>query len=59
MVEQTGLPTDRTRRPLDPAMPADTVATQNAITQLIAASALVTAHCHAHNYAAPGKPKIA
>lgn len=48
----------------------DAVATQDTITQLIAAirrvarqvpgaSALVAAHCHAHDYTDPGKPKIA
>ncbi|MFI0421740.1 transposase [Spongiactinospora sp. 9N601] len=70
VVEQTGVLTGRTRRALDSAVLADAVATQDTITQLIAAirrvarqvpgaSAIVAAHCHAHDYTAPGKPKIA
>ncbi|RSM97129.1 hypothetical protein DMB42_47065 [Nonomuraea sp. WAC 01424] len=70
VVEQTGVLAVRTRRALDSAVLLDAVATQDTITQLIAAirrvarqapgaSALVMAHCHAHDYADPGKPKIA
>ncbi|RBQ14490.1 IS1182 family transposase [Spongiactinospora rosea] len=70
VVKQTGVLTGRTRRALDSAVLLDAVATQDTITQLIAAirrvacqvpgaSALVAAHCHAHDYAEPGKPKIA
>ncbi|MEU1728481.1 transposase [Nonomuraea sp. NPDC005692] len=70
VVEQTGVLTGRARRALDSAVLLDAVATQDTITQLIAAicrvarqmpgaSALVAAHCHAHDYTAPGKPKIA
>ncbi|MEU8363881.1 IS1182 family transposase [Nonomuraea sp. NPDC048882] len=70
VVEQTGVLAGRTRRALDSAVLLDAVATQDAITQLIAAirrvarqvpgaSALVAAHCHAHDYTDPGKPKIA
>lgn len=70
VVEQTGVLAGRTRRALDSAVLLDAVATQDTITQLIAAirrvarqvpgaSALVAAHCHAHDYADPGKPKIA
>ncbi|MFG1706510.1 IS1182 family transposase [Nonomuraea sp. M3C6] len=70
VVEQTGVLAGRTRRALDSAVLLDAVATQDTITQLIAAirrvarqvpgaSALVAAHCHAHDYTDPGKPKIA
>ncbi|MEU6799025.1 IS1182 family transposase [Nonomuraea wenchangensis] len=70
VVEQTGVLAGRARRALDSAVLLDAVATQDTITQLIAAirrvarqvpgaSALVTAHCHAHDYTDPGKPKIA
>ncbi|TDD34619.1 IS1182 family transposase [Nonomuraea terrae] len=70
VVEQTGVLAGRTRRALDSAVLLDAVATQDTITQLIAAirrvarqvpgaAALVAAHCHAHDYADPGKPKIA
>jgi hypothetical protein len=70
VVEQTGVLTGRTRRALDSAALLDAVATQDTITQLIAAirrvarqvpgvSAIVTAHCHAHDYTDPGKPRIA
>ncbi|MEU1390027.1 MULTISPECIES: transposase [unclassified Nonomuraea] len=70
VVEQTGVLTGRARRALDSAVLLDAVATQDTITQLIAAirraarqvpgaSALVAAHCHAHDHTAPGKPKIA
>jgi len=70
VVAQTGVLTDRTRRALDSTVLLDAVATQNTITQLIAAirrvarqvpgaAALVTAHCRAHDYTDPGKPKIA
>ncbi|GAA4958660.1 hypothetical protein HD597_000787 [Nonomuraea thailandensis] len=70
MAEQSGVLAGRTRRALDSAVLLDAVATQDTITQLIAAirrvarlvpgaSALVAAHCHAHDYTDPGKPKIA
>ncbi|MEW1839556.1 IS1182 family transposase [Nonomuraea angiospora] len=70
VVEQTGVLAGRTRRALDSAVLLDAVATQDTITQLIAAirrvarqvpgaSVLVAAHCHAHDYTDPGKPKIA
>ncbi|MGP4102439.1 hypothetical protein [Nonomuraea sp. KM90] len=70
VVEQTGVLVGRTRRALDSAVLLDAVATQDTITQLIAAirrvarqvpgaSAPVAAHCHAHDYTDPGKPKIA
>jgi hypothetical protein len=70
VVEQTGVLTGRARRALDSAVLLDAVATQDTITQLIAAirrvarqvpgaSALVAAHCHAHDYTDPGKPRIA
>lgn len=70
VVEQTGVLAGRTRRALDSAVLLDAVATQDTITQLIAAirrvarqvpggNALVAAHCHAHDYTDPGKPKIA
>ncbi|SPL87412.1 transposase, IS4 family protein [[Actinomadura] parvosata subsp. kistnae] len=70
VVEQTGVLAGRTRRALDSAVLLDAVATQDTITQLIAAirrvarqvpgaSALVAAHCHACDYTDPGKPRIA
>ena len=70
VVEQTGVLAGRARRALDSTVLLDAVATQDTITQLIAAirrvarqvpgaSALVAAHCHAHDYTDPGKPKIA
>lgn len=70
VVEQTGVLAGRTRRALDSAVLLDAVATQDTITQLVAAirrvayqvpgaTALLAAHCHAHDYADPGKPKIA
>ncbi|WP_240197378.1 IS1182 family transposase [Nonomuraea lactucae] len=70
VVEQTGVLTGRTRRALDSAVLTDAVATQDTITQLIAAirrvarqvpgaAAIIAAHCNAHDYTDPGKPKIA
>nr|SBP00064.1 transposase, IS4 family protein [Nonomuraea gerenzanensis] len=70
VVEQTSVLTGRIRRALDSAVLLDAVATQDTITQLIAAirrvarrvpgaSALVAAHCHACDYTDPGKPRIA
>ncbi|GAA1018677.1 hypothetical protein GCM10009556_075110 [Acrocarpospora pleiomorpha] len=56
----------RTRRALDSAVLLDAVATQDTITQLVAAirlvpgvAAIVAERCHAHDYTDPGKPKIA
>lgn len=70
VVEQTGVLAGRMRRALDSTVLLDAVATQDTITQLIAAirrvarqvpgaAALVAQHCHAHDYANPGKPRIA
>ncbi|GAA3442390.1 hypothetical protein GCM10018955_62960 [Planomonospora venezuelensis] len=70
VIAQTGVLTGRTRRALDSAVLTDAVATQDTITQLIAAirrvarqvpgaAAIVAAHCCAHDYTDPGKPKIA
>src|SRR3954452_2859849 len=72
VVAATGALTGKTRRALDSTSPEDAVATQDTITQLIAAigrvartlpggSELVTAHAPAagHDYTQPGKPRIA
>ncbi|GAA1773110.1 hypothetical protein GCM10009734_97620 [Nonomuraea bangladeshensis] len=70
VVEQTGVLAGRARRALDSAVLLDAVATQDTITQLIAAirrvarqvpgaSTLIAAHCHACDYTDPGKPAIA
>ncbi|MEQ4726295.1 IS1182 family transposase [Nonomuraea sp. B19D2] len=70
VVEQTGVLTGRNRRALDSAVLLDAVATQDTITQLIAAirrvarlvpgaAAIVATHCRAHDYTDPSKPKIA
>ena len=70
VIEKTGVLAGRNRRALDSAVLLDAVATQDTITQLIAAirrvarqvpgaAALVAAHCHACDYTDPGKPRIA
>ncbi|WP_203880396.1 transposase, partial [Planobispora takensis] len=70
VVAQSGVLSGRNRRALDSAVLMDAVATQDTITQLIAAirrvarqvpgaAALVAAHCHACDYADAGKPHIA
>jgi hypothetical protein len=70
VVTGTGVLTGKTRRALDSVVLDDAVATQDTITQLIAAirrvvrevpgaAGIVAAECHAHDYTDPGKPTIA
>jgi hypothetical protein len=70
VVAQTGALAGRTRRALDSTILDDAVATQDTVTQLIAAirrvrrevpgaAAVVAEHCCAHDYDDAGKPAIA
>jgi IS5 family transposase len=70
VVAQTGVLTGRTRRALDSTVLDDAVATQDTVTQLIAAirrvrrevpaaGAVIAEHCHTHDYGSVGKPAIA
>jgi transposase len=70
VVAATGVLTGKTRRALDSTILDDAVATQDTVTQLIGAirrvrrevpgaAETVAAHCTAHDYDDPGKPKIA
>jgi Transposase DDE domain/Transposase domain (DUF772) len=70
VVAQTGVLTGKTRRALDSTVLDDAVATQDTVTQLIAAirrvrrdvpgaREVVAAQCTAHDYDDPGKPAIA
>jgi IS5 family transposase len=70
IVAQTGVLAGRTRRALDSTVLDDAVATQDTVTQLIAAirrvrreipasAAVIESHCTAHDYDDPGKPAIA
>src|SRR4029077_21078154 len=70
VVEATGVLAGRSRRGLDSTVLGDAVATQETVTQLVAAIRRVirevpgaaeqaAARCTAHDYASPGKPKIA
>jgi hypothetical protein len=70
VVAATGALTGKTRRALDSTVLDDAVATQDTVTQLIAAirrvrrevpgaAEVVAAHCTAHDYDDPGKPSIA
>ena len=70
VVAETGVLTGKTRRALDSTVLDDAVATQDTVTQLIAAvrrvrrevpgaAAVVAEHCHGHDYDDPGKPTIA
>ena len=70
VVAATGALTGKTRRVLDATVLEDAVATQDTVTQLIAAirrvrrevpgaAAVVAAQCTAHDYDDPGKPAIA
>ena len=70
VVAATGALTGKTRRALDSTVLEDAVATQDTVTQLIAAirrvrrevpgaAAVVAAQCTAHDYDDPGKPAIA
>jgi Transposase domain (DUF772)/Transposase DDE domain len=69
VVEGTGVLTGRRRRAVDSTVLADAVATQDTITQLIAAirragrvvagaGELIAELCTGHDYSSPGKPKI-
>ncbi|HEY6749211.1 MAG TPA: IS1182 family transposase [Mycobacteriales bacterium] len=70
VIAQTGALTGRTRRALDSTVLDDAVATQDTVTQVIAAirrvrrdvpgaAAVVSERCTAHDYDQPGKPAIA
>jgi DDE family transposase/transposase-like protein DUF772 len=70
VVAATGALTGKTRRALDATVLEDAVATQDTVTQLIAAirrvrrevpgaAEVVAARCSAHDYDDPGKPAIA
>jgi hypothetical protein len=70
VVAATGVLGGKTMRALDSVVLDDAVATQDTVTQLIAAirrvsrevpgaAAVVAARCHAHDYGDPGKPAIA
>jgi hypothetical protein len=70
VVAATGVLSGKTRRVLDSTVLTDAVATQDTVTQLIAAirrarrevpgaAEVIAAHCRAHNYDDPGKPAIA
>src|SRR6266542_2268006 len=69
VVEETGILAGRRRRAVDSTILADAVATQDTITQLIAAirrvarqvpgaAAQLQAVCTGHDYTQPGKPRI-
>jgi hypothetical protein len=70
VVRATGVLTGKTRRVLDSTILTDAVATQDTVTQLVAAirrvrrevpgaAEVVAAQCSAHDYDDPGKPAIA
>ena len=70
VVAETGVLTGKTRRALDSTVLDDAVATQDTVTQLIAAirrvgrevpgaAAVIAEHCSGHDYGDPGKPVIA
>jgi hypothetical protein len=69
VITETGVLTGRRRRAVDSTILADAVATQDTITQLIAAirrvarvvpgaAGLVASVCPGHDYRQPGKPRI-
>src|SRR5712672_3579229 len=69
IVEETGVLRGRRRRAVDSTILADAVATQDTVTQLVAAirkvarvvpgaAAQVAAVCTGHDYSKPGKPEI-
>ena len=69
VVEQTGILRGRRRRAVDSTILADAVATQDTVTQLVAAirrvgrevpgaAEQIAAVCTGHDYTRPGKPKI-
>ena len=70
VIAETGVLAGKTRRALDSTVLDDAVATQDTVTQLVAAirrvgrevpgaSEVIAEHCWAHDYAQPGKPRIA
>ena len=70
VVAQTGVLTGKTRRAMDSTILDDAVATQDTVTQLIAAirrvarsvpgaPEVIAQHCPAHDYTRAGKPRIA
>jgi Transposase DDE domain/Transposase domain (DUF772) len=70
VVAQTGVLSGKTRRALDSTVLDDAVATQDTVTQLIAAirrvarvvpgaAGVITEHCTGHDYTQAGKPGIA
>jgi hypothetical protein len=70
VIAATGVVKGKTRRALDSAVLDDAVATQDTVTQLIAAirrvarevpgaAEVIAAECSAHDYTDPGKPAIA
>jgi hypothetical protein len=70
VVAETGVLTGKTRRALDSTILDDAVATQDTVTQLIAAirrvarsvpgaPEVIAQHCRAHDYTRAGKPMIA
>ena len=70
VVAETGVLAGKTRRALDSTVLDDAVATQDTVTQLIAAirrvardvpgaAAVIAEHCSGHDYHEPGKPGIA
>ena len=69
VIAETGVLKGRRRRAVDSTILADAVATQDTITQLVAAirrvarvvpgaAELIAAVCTGHDYAPPGKPRI-
>src|SRR6266536_3573392 len=69
IVEETGVLKGRRRRAVDSTILADAVATQDTVTQLVAAirrvgrvvpgaAELIAAACTGHDYSAPGKPRV-
>ena len=69
VAEETGILAGRRRRAVDSTILADAVATQDTITQLVAAirrvarqvpgaAAKIQAVCSSHDYSTPGKPQI-
>ena len=69
VIGQTGILKGRRRRAVDSTILADAVATQDTITQLVAAvrrvgrvvpgaAELIAAVCTGHDYSCPGKPRI-
>ena len=70
VIAETGVLRGKTRRALDSTILDDAVATQDTVTQLIAAirrvagevagaAEVIVAECGAHDYTDPGKPRIA